>query len=237
MVITTSNGVSVFQGWASSDVIAGFTSKGFSGSCVETELTQVLYSAGVDLQRVVYLTQVHSTIVVTPMGSNTCYIGDGFLTNESNLAVIVWTADCLPLFFYHHVSGLIGIVHVGWQGARDGIIEAFFEAAASRYTIHDAHWQVCIGPGLRQCCFRVESSFCIDSHMKNFVASGSSDVYTYDSIGFVRYVLKKYGIDDQSCYDSRVCSFCNNDFHSFRRDHTDKRTVSFIVKKCKTKGK
>ncbi|WP_374031545.1 laccase domain-containing protein [Bdellovibrio bacteriovorus] len=34
-----------------------------------------------------------------------------------NLALCVITADCVPVLFYHHGTGLVSGVHAGWRGS------------------------------------------------------------------------------------------------------------------------
>src|SRR5699024_12335464 len=41
---------------------------------------------------------------------------DALYTYEPNIVLCSFTADCVPVLFYHEDTGLIGAIHSGWQG-------------------------------------------------------------------------------------------------------------------------
>ena len=71
---------------------------------------------------------------------------DGHVTELEGLALLVLTADCLPVALAS--PGQVAMLHAGWRGVADGIlargVEAFGQAPAA-----------VIGPGIGPCCFEV----------------------------------------------------------------------------------
>ncbi len=75
-----------------------------------------------------WLTQVHS---------NTCLIADDISnkpradsswTNNKNIVCAMLSADCLPVFVSNKKGSVVGIIHAGYQGLLNGVIEKFIES-------------------------------------------------------------------------------------------------------------
>ena len=39
---------------------------------------------------------------------------DGLVTDEPNLPLLIYAADCVPLYFYDPIHHAIGLSHAGW---------------------------------------------------------------------------------------------------------------------------
>lgn len=76
---------------------------------------------------------------------------DGLVTGQEGLALIVTTADCLPVAL---VAGdAVAMLHAGWRGLSGGILEA-----GTRRLVEmagDAAIHAAIGPGAGVCCYEV----------------------------------------------------------------------------------
>ena len=77
----------------------------------------------------VFTHQVHSDII-DRVGRSDCGRGltvpvdhpcDGLVTNETNVVLTVFAADCTPVLLYDPICGAIGAVHAGWRGTAAGI--------------------------------------------------------------------------------------------------------------------
>jgi YfiH family protein len=49
--------------------------------------------------------------------------GDGLITFEPNTALVIRTADCVPIYCYSTVKPMVALLHAGWRGALNGISE------------------------------------------------------------------------------------------------------------------
>ena len=88
-------------------------------------------AAGLDLTRAVYAQQVHSADVriahaadAQPPEMEPRFTCDGFVTNEPDVPLAVFMADCLPALLHDPVAGVIGAVHCGWRGSVADILGA-----------------------------------------------------------------------------------------------------------------
>lgn len=77
------------------------------------------------IERSVWMEQLHTNTVTVVDGSTESPVEatDGIITTETNLALCVKVADCVPVLLSDHNAGVIAAVHAGRMGARNGIVE------------------------------------------------------------------------------------------------------------------
>ena len=200
-------------------VTAGFTTKAIEGNLPQDiEKIPIFKKGGFNLS---YLKQIHSSRIHS-VKSEGVYEGDGLFTKKDGLVLVVRTADCLPLFFCSDKEDVIGLIHMGWRGAKEGILEGIdFDLSSFR---------VAAGTGLRKSCYEVGDEFLEYSGFKDHVEKRKDKLY-FDPIGFVKDALLRKGLRAENFFDVDICSLCSKNFFSYRRDKTDLRTLSFIVKR------
>ena len=120
--------------------------------------------------------QTHSTNVKIVDESNLSLIDtDGIFTKNKDISLKIKTADCLPIFFYNESPFLIGVVHAGWKGLKEGIIEN--ACAVLRSNIKDISTvQVLIGPSISQKNYEVQDEF-IDYFGSKFIANKNGKLF------------------------------------------------------------
>jgi purine-nucleoside/S-methyl-5'-thioadenosine phosphorylase / adenosine deaminase len=72
---------------------------------------------------------------------------DGLWTDRRGQAMLLVTADCLPVVLAG--AGRLAVLHVGWRGLLAGVVEAG-AAAVGRNGFRAA-----VGPGIGPCCYEV----------------------------------------------------------------------------------
>jgi YfiH family protein len=98
--------------------------------------------------------QVHGTrIAEVSHAAQPCGEADGFFTRQPGILLTVLTADCLPVLFSRRDGAAIGVVHAGWRGLVDGIIEKMADRIAREDALSD--WVAAIGPAAHACCYQV----------------------------------------------------------------------------------
>lgn len=112
-------------------------------------------------EQTVFTKQVHSNIVDVT-GAHECGQGlitpvikdrDGLITNEPNVALTIFSADCTPILFYDPVTKVIGACHAGWRGTASGIAYETAIRMTHDFGCHPENIRAAIGPCISECCF------------------------------------------------------------------------------------
>jgi YfiH family protein len=121
---------------------------------VERNRRIVADTVGVPLDAVLEGRQVHGAHVERRARADGAAVqeeADGQATAERGLAPSVLTADCLPLALI--APGAVAMVHAGWRGLADGVVEAGVRAV--RELAGEGELHAAIGPGAGCCCYEV----------------------------------------------------------------------------------
>ena len=155
---------------------------------------------------------------------------DGLWTDQAHRALLIRTADCVPIFFAEPSRGVIGLAHVGWRGVRQQLPVRMISACVGAYRVMPAQLWVAIGPAIRACCYEVGQEFraCFGS----FVRQQRGRV-TCDLVGAAMEQLTRCGIRRQRVADCARCTACESDhWFSLRREGPSTgRLVSVIMRR------
>lgn len=122
-------------------------------------------AVGFDPKNTVFTKQVHSDIVQR-VGRQDCGRGlvypvgtacDGLVTNEPDVALTVFSADCTPVLLYDPVAQAVGAAHAGWRGTAAGIAARTVEAMQREFGCRPQDIRAAIGPCISQCCFETDA--------------------------------------------------------------------------------
>lgn len=112
-------------------------------------------------ENTVFNRQVHSDIVAR-VGKADCGHGlflpveeerDATITNEPDVALVAFGADCTTILLHDPVTGAIGAVHSGWRGTAMGIVKKTVERMEKEFGTKPENVQAAIGPCIGACCF------------------------------------------------------------------------------------
>ena len=84
------------------------------------------------------------------------YTADALITNEPNLPLTVFSADCGVILLYDPIQQAIGAVHAGWRGCAAGILEQTVQAMVKSFGSRPEHLLAAIGPCIGTCCFETD---------------------------------------------------------------------------------
>lgn len=217
-------GVWRFERWASRAVVAGITDRRTSAPEL---LAQLRPAAGV-----VEGEQVHgsSIAIVERSGSSATPIAgcDALVTAVPGLALIIRTADCLPLFVADPSRGVVGLAHVGWRGLVASLPVRLIAALRHAYHSRPEDLHVAIGPGIRACCYEVGPEFA--ERFGSFMEARDGR-RTCDLVAAAIAQLQQGGIRPERIADSQRCTACESQhWFSLRRDgEATGRLLSFIM--------
>jgi YfiH family protein len=220
MKLLEKNNCFLIDAFSKSSIIAGFTKPNLSGDVIK-DIPKVLSWANFKF-KIAFLKQIHSARI-NYIKESGCYTGDGLITQKNNLVCVVRTADCLPIFLSSKKPEVIGIIHMGWRGAKSGILENI------KYDL--GHFKVILGVGMRKCCYEVGEEFLNYPQFRGFIKEDNGH-FRFDPAGFAKKNLTTRGLAENNFSDLNICSACSKEsFSSFRRNSTDNRTLSFIVRR------
>lgn len=176
----------------------------------------------------VWLNQIHSNRVVRLLSPlSEVPDADGSYTQNTNLACVVMTADCLPVLLCDKAGTQVAAVHAGWRGLADGVIEA----ALAKFTVPADRIMAWLGPAIGPSAFEVGSEV-----RDQFIAASPSasqaflphgDKWLADLSLLARLRLQAFGVKD--VYGGNLCTYSDAErFYSYRRDGVTGRQASLI---------
>jgi purine-nucleoside/S-methyl-5'-thioadenosine phosphorylase / adenosine deaminase len=166
-------------------------------------------AVGADYDRLAMNRQVHAATVNRAQAGERGREGDGLWTDEPGLPMLKLTADCLPVALVR-LNGTPGLalLHAGRLGLLEGILEAGV-AALGR-----GRFAAAVGPGIGPCCYEVGDDIA-NTYRARFGASAVRG-RNLDLWSAAERILRKSGATSVERVD--VCTACNDEFFSHRRD-------------------
>jgi polyphenol oxidase len=118
-------------------------------AAVAANRARLAAAIGLGPDRVVWMNQVHGDHIELVDGPRDRAFDDtdGLVTRTPRLALAVVTADCVPVLLADARAGVVGAVHAGRVGARDGVVARAVEAMVS-VGAHEADISVLLGPAV-----------------------------------------------------------------------------------------
>jgi len=201
-----------------SDASIDFTPTDFDSPLTDSQRAYLKTKCGVDISQVFWRKQVHGDDILVVGGgvetSKDCPDADAYITNEKNLPIAIRTADCVPVFIFDPLHRVIGWAHAGWKGTHQRIAVKTVQKMQEKYRSQPEGLKVILGPSIRECCYQVGEEFrdYFPSHVKE------RDGHLYlDVVEANRNQLLQAGVYPENIFDSGICTCCNKDYFSFRR--------------------
>lgn len=200
-------------------------------------LHHFLQSAGFD--RLIVLDQQHTVdgICIEQIAdfeqSWFTFTADFLVTNRNDVALVVLTADCMPLILYDQRQKAVAIIHAGWRGIAGDIVSRAIMMMQNLYGTQMHDMVSIIGPCARQCCYEVSENF-----LDNFIQiDGAQETmihrdgrWYFNSILFVEKQLQGLGLLSQNIKTKyALCTICNEQYCSYRREKDKSHRQATIV--------
>jgi len=164
----------------------------------------------------VILNQTHGDkiVVIDHQTPAITQIGDGLITNIPGRALSIKTADCFPLFLYDPKQQVIGLIHVGWLGANQGIHTKAIKILKSKFKSDPKDIIVQLGPGICSSCYtftrKPTQSWGLHTYERK-------NVWHVNLKGFIKFGLTQAGIESEKITDMNICTYEDRRFPSHRR--------------------
>ena len=233
------NGVVYLEEWKKTRAQAGFTTRHFPLFLRNTdelleEGNQKKFALPLPFKKFVLLKQVHGEQIAV-LEDPAAYAGEGFyhvpgsdgaITNIPGLTLLVFTADCLPIFFL--AGNWVGLVHAGWRGTQSQIAPQALKLLSEKSGRKPKNIRIVFGPCIGPCHYEVGPGF-----RSYFPASSLAERHGklyFDLAKENARQLREAGAVPGKISDYEICTVAeNDDFYSFRKEK-DKagRMISFI---------
>ncbi len=177
---------------------------------------RVCAEVGADAETATMAWQVHGGAVTeaTPRGileRTTFDQCDGLWTDRPGQAMALVTADCYPVALARTTDRGRGlcVLHVGWRGLLEGIVESGVEA------LGPGPLRAIVGPGIGPCCYEVGEE--VAQPFRERFGEGVVVGRNLDLAGATEQALREAGVE--SIERTGHCTACEPElFFSHRRD-------------------
>jgi len=206
--------------------------------------------------RAVGTTQVHENTVlyvddsfagrgINPMLDALCGC-DGLVINQESTdidAVVVKTADCVPILLADKKTGNVAAVHAGWRGTVADIVTV----AAKKMKCDGKDLLCAIGPSIGVCCYevgdevkaaarRLFSSKGMESELDSMFINGcvcSMKSTLHANLPLInKTLLMNFGVPEENIDISGICTCCGGDeFFSHRASGGHSGTFPSVILK------
>lgn len=153
---------------------------------------------------------------------------DALATQLPGLALVIRTADCVPIVVWDPVQRVVALAHAGWRGLASFLPMRLVRFLQTRYVSHPQDLFIGIGPAIRVCCYEVG---------EEFVPRFGPFVHTRhgrrvcDLVGCATQQLVATGVRTSRVVDCGQCTACQpSRWHSVRREgEAGGRLLSFVL--------
>ena len=219
------------------------TARGDDEEAVRENYRRLSRASGIDLDRCAFTRQVHGGEVriaspgdVHELFTEVPYEADGLVTRERGLALICFTADCVPLLMHDAENGVIAAVHCGWRPTAADIMRAAVEKMKS-LGAQPEKITAAAGPAIGACCFEVGEE--VIEAMRTLLGGeyplwreepGVPGKFLLDLRGVVRERLRQLGVPAENIDISDECTVCRCDkYWSHRATHGRRGTQAAAI--------
>ena len=175
---------------------------------------------GIGPEKIFDIKQVHGDTVI-PVKRTNLHLGrgtqeaDGSFTGEFGIPLAVRTADCLSIFIFDPAHNVIGLVHAGWRGTKEGIVKKAIDKMKEEWRSVPQELKVAFGPCIRPCCYQVGREFKDFFPRETMVKKNGLHL---DLPLANKHQLLESGLTDSNIFDCAICTCCDDRFFSHRRE-------------------
>lgn len=186
---------------------------------------------------VIYLKQIHSDKILKYVRNGKSIKdeeGDAIITNEKNVIIGVFTADCVPVILIDEEKEVIAAIHSGWKGTFESITLKTIEKMKLEFNTNESNIKAYIGPHIRECCYEVSEELKFKFIEKKKTINKESLFYE-NNLNLEACIvddLKRAGVKDYNINSLNLCTYCSDDIklHSYRKSQGSYgRMFSFIM--------
>jgi YfiH family protein len=196
----------------------------YGGGAAQSRADAILANLGPAVRALRWGEQVHGKVIATLSDetsrrlSGAACVGrcDGLMTAEDGVAVMVWTADCVPVLL--SAAGVVAAVHCGWRGAAAGIITAAVRRMWLEYGVDPKQLRAWVGPAIGPCHYPVGAEVRAALAATGIAPGAWQLAESVDLRAFAVAELVECGAEPDRVTQIGSCTACETHLASFRRD-------------------
>ena len=183
-------------------------------------------AVGYDFNKLVFSDQVHDVnirvVTKDDIGKGITVPSDikgidGLITDERDIPLMTFYADCVPLYFYDPVRHVVALAHSGWKGTVKKIGSIMVDKMNKLYGCKKDDILCAIGPSICKNCYEVSSDVAIrfekaysKAEIKKILFPKENEKYLLDLHQACKYNLINAGIGEEHIAMPDLCTCCNS---------------------------
>lgn len=161
---------------------------------------------------------------------------DGLYTFDTGVLLCSFAADCAPVIIRDKKTGLIGVIHSGWQGTVKEITLKLLKHIISVEQCNPTDLEIQIGASISQQQFEVDRDVYLKFEDLGYASefmyfNSSTNKYHIDNQATVKRQCELAGIPSSQIRIDSTCTFLNSDGFSYRQDRKCGRHLIFAMTK------
>lgn len=153
---------------------------------------------------------------------------DALITNLPNLGLMVQQADCQAVMLFDPIKRAVANIHSGWKGTALNIIGKTIQTMTDTFGTTPSHVKAGISPSLGLCCAEFIN---YKTELPTKFHKYQTEPNYFDFWAISRDQLMAAGVNRRNIEIAKICTKCNHDYFSYRREKTTGRFASVIALK------
>lgn len=137
---------------------------------------------------------------------------DAIITDKKNVALVIHTADCVPITYVDTVNKAIGNAHCGWRGTYENLAKITLDAMTQKFGTNPKDVICTIGPAICFECYEVSEEL-YNNFKERFgfidAMTEKNGSFFLDLMNINRHILENAGVTRIAVSD--LCTRCNSD--------------------------
>ena len=227
--------------WASLNLGVG---RGDDPDHVRENYRRFFAAIGADGRQLAMSNQVHGGVVRCVTSADlhadpyekVGYEADGLMTDLPGVALVVYSADCIPILFYDPVRRVIAAAHAGWRGTAAGIAAAAVDRMKNVYGCRPEDILAAIGPGIGPDCFETHEDVpnamtaALSTAVLRHITIKENGKFAVDLKAINAMRLEGAGLDPEHIAVSSLCTSCHPEmFWSHRKLGTSRGSMAAAI--------
>jgi len=151
---------------------------------------------------------------------------DALVSDRPGVGLLIQQADCQAILLHDPARQAVANIHSGWRGSVQNIIAKTVALMVARYGCRPENLRAAISPSLGPCCaefvnYRRELPASFQAHRQG--------VHHFDFWAISRAQLREAGVRPEHIETAAICTRCQSDYFSYRREGITGRHASVIA--------